>query len=324
MAYLGKINDWIRSHPTEIVVLWLSKHGSTCDDGQEAYPNTSVETKQAFWKQITTLFDDILVDFSQMKINETPINTMIKSNRRVVIYASDYEEFTGESTLALDGCLIDNQLGPGVSGEISALAWERELFTNVNQIKSIDKNFQGLLLMSMATGVPIEQMVLAFTIRFLREPHNATFEIAECAKAFNLPGLKWCPETLLDIAQLENYYKQISLDETIRSAREDVVNGMGFPNAIYINAVDVDGTIRTGTQNLWGAKRGTDAAHYLTSYAYVDTLVLYNVLVGCKRFSNGSSGECKSLVDTLDSRRAKHPAVFWDQPELGRLTNWPA
>jgi hypothetical protein len=38
----------------------------------------------------------------------------------------------------------------------------------------------------------------------------------------SLTGIKWCPETLLDIAQLEKYYKQISMEEALTT------DGWGF------------------------------------------------------------------------------------------------
>ena len=57
-------------------------------------------------------------------------------------------------------------------------------------------------------------MALAAKIKWL--PHDE-MAIKNCAAAFNIPGMNWCPETLLDIAQLENYYKQITLDEAINT-----------------------------------------------------------------------------------------------------------
>jgi hypothetical protein len=133
-------------------VLWLSKHGSECATGQSQYPNTAIDVKQAYWKDIMSTFEGLLVDFSTTSINETTISEMVHKNQRVVIYASDYVEFTGSSMFALDGCKVDNQLGPSISDEPSSLEWEAKMFEDAESIKSIDKKDQKLFLMSMATG----------------------------------------------------------------------------------------------------------------------------------------------------------------------------
>lgn len=83
---------------------------------------------------------------------------MISKNKRVVLYTTDYVEFTGSSPYSLDGCDIDNNLGPGVSDELSALDWERSIFKNADVIKTTDKLSQKFFLMSMATGVPGAQV----------------------------------------------------------------------------------------------------------------------------------------------------------------------
>ena len=70
--------------------------------------------------------------------------------------------------------------------------------------------------MSLATGVPGLQMALAAKLRFLPDRSDDA-DVLKCAGAFAIPGLSWCPPTLLDIAQLENYYKQITLEQTIQS-----------------------------------------------------------------------------------------------------------
>ena len=61
------------------------------------------------------------MDFRTTKLNETSLNDMIARNHRVAIYATDYVEFTNSSPFALDGCMIDNNLGPGVSNEVIIL-----------------------------------------------------------------------------------------------------------------------------------------------------------------------------------------------------------
>jgi hypothetical protein len=112
---------------------------------------------------------------------------------------------------------------------------------------------------------------------------------------------------------LENYYKQITLEEAISN------EGWGFPMAIYLNSLAWDGTIRTGAQNLWGASRGS-SAEQTTAYAYVDTLLLYNVKKACNL---RKVSECGSLLETLTTRREKYPLKRWNDTEYGRLADWP-
>merc|ERR1711959_427887 len=72
ITYLSQIKDWIVAHPTELVTLWISKHGSECATGNGAYPNVSIAEKQAFWARIETLFGDLLVDSTRSSLETTP------------------------------------------------------------------------------------------------------------------------------------------------------------------------------------------------------------------------------------------------------------
>jgi hypothetical protein len=306
----------MRAHPNEIVVLWLSKHGSVCSKGNDQYPNTPVDTKQAFWGEIQELFQGLMVDFSQTKINTTSLKEMIARNHRAVFFMSDYAEFTNNSSMALDACLIDNRLGPSVDKEEEALAWERDLFANSTTYKQRIQSDQGFLLMSMATGVPSSQMVGAASLRFLHPDGKGATKA--CSDSFNIPGMtNWCPASLADITMLENYYKQLSLEECTHKFQQ----GWSFPNAIYINGIDVDGKIRIGTQVWWGVNRASYSSHALTGYGYVDALVYYNVWLGCGDQPNQYDHHCRSLYDKLAKRRTG--VTRWEDPELGRLTTWP-
>ena len=167
-----------------------------------------------------------------------------------MFYATDYAEFTGSSNFALDGKLVDNQLGSSVDEEESAIASERAAFQGSAATKAADKKERKLFLRSMATSSPGWQVEAIADITF--NPFHSDDVASDCAKQFGIPNMTdWCPPTLQDIGQLANYYKQITLEEAY-------VNGWGFPNAIYIDGLDWDGTIRTGTQLLNGRKRDTD------------------------------------------------------------------
>jgi hypothetical protein len=46
MVYLTEVHEWMLAHPTELVVFWLSKHGSECATGQDAFPGVTIKNKQ--------------------------------------------------------------------------------------------------------------------------------------------------------------------------------------------------------------------------------------------------------------------------------------
>jgi len=122
----------------------------------------------------------------------------------------------------------------------------------------------------------------------------------------------WCPSHLQDISQLSNYYTQISLDAVI-------TKNLHFPTAIYIDAVDTDGTIRTGTA-LFPNDSTLSDEHDDTGFAYAASILLYNVRSAC---ATQSYKECQSLTDTLTALRAKHPLQRWHDPTHGRWDTWP-
>lgn len=177
---------------------------------------------------------------------------------------------------------------------------------------------------------------------------------------------------MLDIGQLSNYYNQVIIDAALQ-------HGWGLPNAIYIDAVDVGGTLRVGPRLLSASPRdpptcvvfkytscsdhqptcddgyaadgtkvhfdaydsdGTEhtvcgwawenhyrccrqepAAQDTARYAYVDSLVLHSIQVGCGR--NASIPECNALRQALKTRRSRFPLTRWDDFMTGRLDSWP-
>ena len=327
LKYLQQIKTWIEAHKCEVVVLWISKHGSECSVGEEQYPKTSIEEKQQLWQQIEIMFKGMLLNSAVSSISSTPLKDLVLSNQRVIIYAADWSEFTNKSTFALNSCQITNLLGPGVANETSALQWETNLFASfapTGQMRVEAKKDERFILMSLATGVPEAQMTYAALIKYV-PGKNKEFE-KKCTEAFHIPSLEHCPETLLDVSQLENYYKQLSLEQvavhTFLNPSNSATTSWGFPNAIYINAVDFDGTIRTGTQVMWGKNRSTDVAHAVSAYAYSDSIVAYNLYLACMSSSRSACGV--DLMKVLLQRRSKHPNLLWDDSTFGRLTNWPS
>jgi hypothetical protein len=342
------------------------------------YPNVSIEQKRAFWLDIVDIFHGLTLDFTQSSLNETTVRTLIDRNHRAVFYVTDYEEMTGytpDTTMtghkhkgmgtdtnippttpttptpiyALDACLIDNQLGNPEGPD--AVSYQRSMYADANDRKATDKAGQRLYLVSMAGGMEYEYASWLKFGKFGKLPVDNAEVIAKCAGSYNIPGMDWCPETLLDGSQITNYYAQVAMDEVI----EQMLGGTftsGLPHAIYINAIgSAMGTIRTGAQVLWGKNRSpnVDAVQYAEQgYCYVDSFVLYNVLNICnmndRTDRTGSdptdpndptetgagtsanqrfrSADCDKATDLLVRRRAKNPLVLWEDAAYGRLATW--
>ena len=94
---------------------------------------------------------------------------------------------------------------------------------------------------------------------------------------------------------------------------------------VYIDALDVNGTIRTGTAPFGPIYSGASQTgpHATTKYAYADTLILFTV----KRLCTGATGSvatlCTSVQHHLNTRRAVYPLNRWSDPATGRNPGYP-
>ena len=167
--YMRQIRTWMDAHPHEVVVLWLSKHGSTTATGQSAYPGVSPAQKQQFWNKFTTIFDGLLLQTNESSIFDTPLAQLIQRNHRVIAFVSDYAEFTQSSPQALDAANIQNEYddGEGVFREEKLLQTHIDYFKNatVNN-KHINAN-GGFSLLGMNTASPGWQIISAAKRQFL-------------------------------------------------------------------------------------------------------------------------------------------------------------
>jgi len=296
-----------------------------------------------FWTKVESLFEGLMLSGSSSalgkgkvyaRVNETSLVNLVKRNSRAIFYVSDYEEMTGSSEEVLDGCKIDNRLGPSVDAEEDAMKWEQSVFMTSASQKQMGAKDQRFLLMSLATGVPSAQAEVAAGIRFLHRGGQRSvvdqFAVRKCTKAFNIPKFQaWCPPTLLDVAALENYYKQITIDQVL-SHRE---LGWSFPNAIYINGVDAGGTIRTGTQVPWrDSARNSNSTkpHSVTKYGYVDSIIAFNLYVACNssavrnHAASPAAQKCEELQTAVELRRKRFPVSLWEDDNFGRRADWPS
>eukprot|EP00656_Telonema_subtile_P033615 TRINITY_DN3735_c0_g1_i5.p1 TRINITY_DN3735_c0_g1~~TRINITY_DN3735_c0_g1_i5.p1 ORF type:complete len:448 (-),score=118.01 TRINITY_DN3735_c0_g1_i5:2-1345(-) len=245
LEYLKQIRAWMDAHPSEVLVMWMSKHGSQCATGDDQYPDVTQEQKTAYWQSIEAVFAGVLMDSSKSSPATTPLKQLVSSSQRMLIYAGDYESFTSSSRFALDSCLIENQLGP--SNPVRSLKFWRNKTKHGVQAKAAWKKKGKFWLMSGAQDQggslsPEVAMHFAICTETKKYEHRQ-----DCANALEIPNVTaFCPEALLGFNQLANYYRQEQLHDILDPSCQHC----DLPNAMYIDAVDHGGTIRTGLQLL--------------------------------------------------------------------------
>ena len=158
-------------------------------------------------------------------------------------------------------------------------------------------------------------MIDAAAVRFLQagDITEAKRMSQRCADAFHIEGMKWCPESLSDISNLLNYFSQEGMSNAFKQQTQRSM----FPNAIYINGLDVDGGVRTGTSSYWGMNRSSKEDHALTTYSYVPSMIASTVMQFC--IGNDVNEECTTLMDKLKVMIDDHPATKWSDSEVGRV-----
>ena len=154
LHYLQQVRAWLDAHPSEVVVMWLTKHGSGGATGDAQYPNVTTSEKRAFWAQIETTFAGLLLNTSESSANATPLAELVKRKHRVAIYAGDRALFTGNSALAADGGALDNALEPDVGSNGAGVADKVNAFKNAGPRLANDAKANHLWLMSTATSPP--------------------------------------------------------------------------------------------------------------------------------------------------------------------------
>jgi hypothetical protein len=335
LTYLQEVRAWMDEHPSEILVFWASRHGDNGPTGTDQYPDTTPAQRQQFFAAVASTFGSLMYNASEGSLNATTISTLLARGQRLVWYAADSAESTGNSPLALDGRLIDNQLSGAVDNEIDGSNNQAAIFRGAAARREANKAQNRFYLLSMASSGPSDVVENAALLHFLPGV-GAAKHTAACAAALHIPGMDaWCPMTLMDLSLLANYYNQQTLEAAHLDEHSD------FPNAIYIDAIDQGGTIRTGTSLInplpsgdvfteateadprsHGMLVSRDDDHSTTAYAYAASLVVANV----KRFCQGSasaSPACGDLLGRLEAVRGLAPLQTWDDMAHGRLENWP-
>ena len=327
--YLELILTWMEEHPHEIIIIYLSRLGDTDAVGNDAYPDTSVEEKRHFWKSYVDLFGGMLFDTSISDYHGTSMEELLQRRHRVVTFAADYKEFTDKSKFAYDAKGVDNEYNGDCFNEEVTIAKQRKYFFRKKKHQyqnhgNHSSNSRWFSLKGMNTSVNDWQVKSALRQRFLPiDPFDS------CAKKVNIPGNAMCPRSVLEIAQLTNYYNQIPLDEAyLAHVNDDDEREVFFPHAFYLDAIDYGGTIRTGTTTLYGQERKeSEAQHRFARYTFVDTILGFNLRNVCKvkRVVGTSSdgGICDQYATYVKSKRSENPSLLWQEPEMGRLNDWP-
>ncbi|CAJ1364464.1 unnamed protein product [Effrenium voratum] len=307
IQYLQQVKTWLEAHPKEVVLLWASRHGNPETTGTDQYPGTTPAQRQKFFGQVQDVFGGLLFNSSQ-RLNETSISSLQASNQRVIWFAADYAESTKSSPLAVDARSIDNQLLSSGRG-VKAAEFMRQGAAKLAASKAQDK----FLLVSLAGGSSETAIESAAKIHFLPDVFGTHKKwTKECAESGQVPNMTWCPKALMDWGLLSNYYNQRVLD-LIYSAGGNA----DFPNAIYIDAVDLKGLIRTGTDKINPKAALAGDSHGAEGYAYAATLVAANVRRLCR------SG-CEAQLAMAEAARNAHPLSLWEDPAHGRLQDWPS
>jgi hypothetical protein len=259
---------------------------------------------------MVSLFGALMIDTHRFPPNTTAVSQLVQANARLLVLATDWEEFTGSSVLALDACAhLDNELPASLSA--AAIHDQLDLFSKMSQTRARNQHNGVFTLVSLAASAPGKSYIPQFLSQELPQI-GKEFNLRKCAAAYLVPVMNqsdWCPPTLQDISQMTNYYNQLVFEAA-------VAHNWTMPSAIYLDAVDVAGTIRTGTGLFQSSPNDPSNAEY----AYVDTMLLLAVQDACR---TTTSPQCDSWIAKLRARRSLYPSQRWDDGVHGRLTNWP-
>jgi len=230
------------------------------------------------------------------------------------------------------------------------------MLRNGKAARETDKASNRFWLVSMASSADPDQIKSAAELTFLPLlPSMRASLVKTCSQTLGVPGVSsWCPMRLLEISQLTNYYNQRVLDAIYLEGADDPA--VDFPNAIYIDAIDTEGRIRTGPELLnpapalreeppsaattegggGGGGGGGGSSDVATAgFAYSATLVAANIRRFCRRLAGGASSlaavaaaaadnGCAAMLQGAEAARQLAPLRLWNDTEKGRRADWPS
>jgi hypothetical protein len=310
--YLTEIKTWLDEHEKEVVVIWFSNHG--CEDCRTGTYHAEPKVMQKFWKEIENLFGSMLFDHGKRNLNETTYEEIVQLNSRVIIYAGEYSNFTNNSTLALPSNQIIN-IPTGEQHNFSLGIQEAEqTFAFSEEVLKVSKSQNQFYLVQMA-GDAGDQMWFATKIKYFWPFVNIKKIKKTCAELYNVPNMtEYCPMSLQANSLFKNYYHQTAFEIAVK-------NKWGLPNAIYLDAIDYNGTIRVGPEEFGDGLPTSDRINGKAKYTYTATFALINLNRVCP--SRHSSEDCEKLYGIVEERRALYPITHWKDEYYGRHDTWP-
>jgi hypothetical protein len=310
--YLTEIKLWLNNHDKEVVVIWFSNHG--CEDCQTGTYHAEPKEMQKFWKQIENLLGPLLFDHGKRNLNETTLEEIIQLNSRVIIYAGEYSNFTNNSPLALPSNKIIN-IPTGEQHNFSLGIQEAsQTFALSNDVINVSKSSNEFYLVHMA-GDAGDQIWLSTKIKYFWPFVNLRQIKETCAELYNVPNMtEYCPMTLQANSLLKNYYHQTAFELAVKYK-------WGLPNAIYLDAIDYNGTFRVGPEEFGYGLPKSERIHGNARYSYTATFALINLYRVCP--SKRSSEDCRKLYEIIEERRALYPIIHWKDEFYGRHDSWP-
>eukprot|EP00438_Fugacium_kawagutii_P012335 Skav221966 [mRNA] locus=scaffold195:859252:860499:- [translate_table: standard] len=290
-SYLEQICEWLREHPKEMVVLWLSGHGNEHHTGLEQYPNASADIKQRFFDEILGIFAGLVVDWAQTPLDRTAIRTLVERNQRVVLICSDWVEFTGSSTRALDAAqVLENHL-PG-SFDDPVVDPLREFC----HLPGAGTKYHIVSLANSANPESVKRQLLRLALPFC--------DVRKISKGYSkfdrVPEMVEQPWRQDHCARFTNYHAQIVLDLVWSRCK--------LPQAIYIDMLTENGGIEIGDDREFG---------------YVDTILAYNALRRPAEAAESFGTERRNWVAAMMHRQRRRPLCRWEDRPKGRSKGWP-
>jgi len=290
--YLKQIADWLNQHTQELLVVQISQHG----DGSAVWPMSDVELKELF-DIFNSTFGSLLIDSVAMPPQSTTVGEYVAAGHRVLLLGQQSHRLDPTGRFILDMKTQYDHLfnEAGVLTPKGYIDWWAS--KRGSQIRN--GNWSDI---NGGTSMPYTDAT------YFEEYIESLGHLKSCPKYFKYLD-NWCPPTLLDIAGLSNYYVQ-------RAIEAAYLSGEMVPNAFTFDAVDAEGTIRTGHDLIAGGERkAATAAQHTAKYAMTATLALINVPKSANT----------SWVQSMHALRLKFPLAAWDFELYGRLPmgNYP-
>jgi hypothetical protein len=333
-TYLTEINSWLEDHPTEMVVLWVSHHGSCCL--QDQFPGAGDEDYSDLFEEISSIFGSKLVNPStDGHPSETEYSDYQSAKRQVVLYLSDYQRF-GSPPTALNACPVEtdtqthcpagsggicNITGASVLDAEQGYQWELTNYREGDEKYAQNKDRKTFFLMSGATSASDELVKNQALLHFLdgnTDLPPAYSWLHDCRSLFvstpkSTRTQMSCPSSLLLLGQMTNFYHQRSMSFALSQMSGGADGGYRMPMAIYLDVHLREGVYDTGPKNS-------------ATYAYVGTMLesaRLHTTCSPNPPKYSPSFNCGKVQSKIAELLKTAPYQDYSDPENGRADDWP-